>query len=105
MKLVITGDLHLDNYYGIGNINPRTGLTYRFADFLSNFDIICQYALEHGDLLVILGDVFHPRDPKGDIRRAFAKILKNVMKKLPVIIIIGNHDLFYQKGTGHTVIC
>lgn len=104
MKIVITADLHLANDHKIGGTNPKTGLTYRFEDYLRNLDTICQHVIEEADMLVIAGDIFHSRKPSETVRRDFAKCIRKVLDaKKKVLILIGNHDLYYQQGLAHTL--
>lgn len=103
MKIVVTADLHLDNDHEIGGINPRTLLARRFEDYLRNIDLIFNYACQHADVLILAGDIYDSRVPSETIRQEFNKRLKDVIKKIPVIILVGNHDLYYKEGLAHTL--
>jgi len=46
------------------------------------------------DLLVIAGDIYDTYDPSNDVRAFFSRqVSKLVAAKIPVIILVGNHDI------------
>jgi exonuclease SbcD len=94
VKLLHFSDLHLgvDNY---GTIDARTGLSSRVGDFLRVFDVIITDALTGGyDAVLFAGDAFKSRDPSSTLQREFARrINRLVAGGLPVVLLVGNHDL------------
>lgn len=94
MRLIHFSDLHLgiDNY---GTIDPETGLSTRVLDFLRAFDVIVDRAIaERFDAVLFTGDAFKNRDPSPTLQREFARrILRLAHAGIPIVILVGNHDL------------
>ncbi len=94
MRIVHFADLHLgvENY---GRIDPQTGLSTRLGDFLSAFDEVVDYALNQNvDLVLFCGDAYKSREPSQTHQREFAKrIWRLASNDVPVLLLIGNHDL------------
>jgi exonuclease SbcD len=94
MRLLHFSDLHLgvDNY---GVPDSRTGLTSRVGDFLKVFDVIIDRAIEgQYDAVIFSGDAFKNRDPSPTLQREFARrIVRLAAGGIPIVILIGNHDL------------
>lgn len=94
MRLIHFSDLHLgiDNY---GTIDPETGLSTRVLDFLRAFDLIVDRAItETFDAVLFTGDAFKNRDPSPTLQREFARrILRLAHAGIPIVILVGNHDL------------
>lgn len=94
MRLLHFSDLHLgvDNY---GSIDPRTGLSTRVADFLRSLDRIVDDAISSGyDAVLFSGDAFKNRDPSPTLQREFARrIVRLASANIPIVILVGNHDL------------
>ena len=105
MKILHFADLHLgvENYSG--GINPESGLSWRFHDFLSTFDEVVDYALsENVDLVLFCGDAYKSRDPSQTHQREFARrIWKLSSSGIPVFLLIGNHDLPNAFGRATTL--
>lgn len=74
--ITVASDIHL-------NINNR------FEDFCNALNQVADIA-NGGDLLLLLGDTYHLRNPKSREMNAFRDFLNKV--KVPVILLIGNHD-------------
>lgn len=104
VKFVHTADIHLgmENY---GKIDPKTGLNSRLGDFLRSFDAIINYALrEKADLFIFSGDAYKNRDPSPTYERAFAeRIYKLSAANIPVVLLVGNHDLPNTAGKANTL--
>src|SRR3990172_1237509 len=86
-------DLHvgMENY---GKIDPQTGISSRIRDFLDRLDEVIAYALDHdADLVIFAGDAFKTRDPDPTQQREFAKRIKGLADKVPVFMLVGNHDV------------
>ena len=105
MRILHFADLHLgvENYSG--GINPETGLSWRFHDFLSTLDEVVDYALsENVDLVLFCGDAYKSRDPSQTHQREFARrIWKLSSSGIPVFLLIGNHDLPNAFGRATTL--
>jgi len=94
MKILHFADLHLgvETY---GRIDPATGLSSRFLDFLAAFDQVVDYALENRvDLILFCGDAYKSREPNQTQQREFAKRINRLStSSIPVFLLTGNHDL------------
>ncbi len=94
LKVVHFADLHLgvENY---SHIDPATGLSTSFGDFLSTLDEVVNFALEwEADLVLFCGDAYKNRDPSQTQQREFARrIATLVARDIPVFLLVGNHDL------------
>lgn len=94
MRLLHFSDLHLgiDNY---GSLDPETGLSTRVLDFLRAFDAIVDRAIaERMDAVLFTGDAFKNRDPSPTLQREFARrILRLAQADVPIVLLVGNHDL------------
>ena len=93
IRLLHFADLHvgMENY---GRLDARTGTSSRVRDFLDRMDEVVDYALEHrADAAIFAGDAFKRRDPDPTQQREFASRLKRLADKMPVLLLVGNHDL------------
>jgi exonuclease SbcD len=94
IKLLHTADIHIgmENY---GRIDPATGINARVMDFLRRLSDIGDYAIEQGvDVFVFAGDAYRTRDPNPTYQREFARRIKKIADAgIPVILLVGNHDL------------
>ena len=93
IRLLHFSDIHIgmENY---GKLDPQTGVSSRIGDFLARLDEIVQYALDHdADLVVFAGDAFKTRDPDPTQQREFARRLKQLASRMPVFLLVGNHDI------------
>jgi exonuclease SbcD len=93
IRLLHFADLHvgMENY---GKLEPQTGISSRIRDFLDRLDEIVEFALAHeADLVVFAGDAFKTRDPDPTQQREFAKRIKKLADRVPVFMLVGNHDI------------
>lgn len=94
IKLLHTADIHIgmENY---GRVDPATGINARVMDFLRRLSDIGDYAIDRGvDLFVFAGDAYKTRDPNPTHQREFARRIKKIADAgIPVIMLVGNHDL------------
>jgi len=94
MKILHFADLHLgvETY---GRTDPTTGLSSRFADFLSTFDQVVDFALENRvDLVLFCGDTYKTREPSQTQQREFARRINRLTSSnIPIFLLVGNHDL------------
>jgi exonuclease SbcD len=104
IKLLHIADIHLgmENY---GKIDKKTGLHSRLSDFLNCFDYAIDFALKNKiDFFLFAGDAFKTRDPSPTYQREFAKRIKRIASaNIPVILVIGNHDLPNISGKADTL--
>jgi exonuclease SbcD len=94
IKLLHTADIHIgmENY---GRVDPATGINARVLDFLRRLSDIGDYAIEQGvDVFIFAGDAYRTRDPNPTYQREFARRIKRIADAgIPVILLVGNHDL------------
>ena len=104
IKIIHLADIHLgmENY---GTTDRKTGLNSRLLDFLRNLDYVVDYTLKNKvDFWLFAGDAFKTRDPSPTQQREFAKRIKKVAAAgIPVIIVLGNHDLPNASGKADTL--
>ena len=101
IKILHFADLHIgmENY---GRLDPQLGVSSRIRDFLDRLDEVVAYAFDHdADLIIFAGDAFKTRDPDPTQQREFAKRIKQLADKIPVFMLVGNHDVpgMAQKAT------
>jgi exonuclease SbcD len=93
IRVLHFADLHvgMENY---GRLDPQTGISSRIRDFLDRLDEVVQYAFDHdADLVIFAGDAFKTRDPDPTQQREFARRIKGLADKIPVFMLVGNHDI------------
>jgi exonuclease SbcD len=94
MKILHFADLHL-GVESYGRIDPATGLSSRFHDFIAALDQVVDYALQNKvDLVLFCGDAYKSREPSQTQQREFAKRINWLSTSgIPIFLLIGNHDL------------
>jgi len=94
MKILHFADLHL-GVESYGRIDPTTGLSSRFHDFLSALDQVIDYARQNKvDLVLFCGDAYKSREPSQTQQREFAKRINWLSTSgIPIFLLVGNHDL------------
>lgn len=99
MRLLVFSDGHVGDY-AEGSIDPATGLNTRLLDTLAVWDWIHDLALsQKADGVVFGGDRFKPHRPPTWMRDlADAKITKFERDGIPLVCLLGNHDLFDKAG-------
>ena len=116
MRILHFGDLHfgMENY---GRIDPKTGLHSRFGDFSNSFKTIIDYAVGNTkrneppinkegavDMVIFAGDAFKTRDPSPTYVRAFAEGIRVIADAgIPMVLLVGNHDLPNATGKANTL--
>jgi DNA repair protein SbcD/Mre11 len=94
IKLLHTADVHvgMENY---GRVDPATGINARVMDFLRRLNDMADYAIQQGvDVFIFAGDAYKTRDPNPTYQREFARRIKGIADAgIPVILLVGNHDL------------
>ena len=103
MRLLHFADLHL-GVESYGRIDPDTGLSSRFIDFLKTFDEMVDYAIESKvELALFCGDAYKTRDPTPTQQREFARRISRLSShNIPIFLLIGNHDLPNALGRATT---
>jgi len=94
LKILHFADLHL-GVESYGRIDPTTGLSSRFHDFLSALDQVVDYARQNKvDLVLFCGDAYKSREPSQTQQREFAKRINRLStSSIPIFLLIGNHDM------------
>ena len=94
MKIIHFADLHL-GVESYGRIDPASGLSSRFLEFLSALDQLTDFALKNRvDLVLFCGDAYKSRDPSQTQQREFAKRISRLSSSgIPIFLLVGNHDL------------
>lgn len=103
MKLLHFSDLHIgmENY---SRLDPQTGLSTRLLDFFQTFDFIVEKAIEENiDAVLFAGDAYKTRDPNPTQQRGFGERIRKLAKKIPVILVVGNHDTPNAEGKANTL--
>ncbi len=104
LNLLHLADIHfgMENY---GRLDPATGLNRRLLDFSRSVHHAIDYALENDvHLAVFAGDIYKHRDPDPSWQREFARCVRRLVEaQVPVVILIGNHDLPNTLGKAHAV--
>src|SRR5436190_1498092 len=91
IRLLHLADLHLgvENY---GRLDPQRGVNSRVGDFLRCLDAAVEQAGEV-DLILIAGDIYKTCQPTPTVQREFADRMKRMVRRCPVFIVTGNHDV------------
>ncbi len=103
MKLLHFSDLHIgmENY---AKLDPETGLSTRLLDFFNTFDFIVETAFkEDVDAVIFAGDAYKTRDPNPTQQRGFGERIAKLAKKIPVVLVVGNHDTPNAEGKANTL--
>src|SRR5919201_6487466 len=104
LRLLHLADVHfgMENY---GRLDAATGLNRRLLDFARSVHCAIDYALAHGvHLAIFAGDIYKHRDPDPSWQREFAVCVRKLTTAhVPVVILVGNHDLPNTIGKAHAV--
>ena len=97
-----------DTHFGVelyGKLDPDTGLNSRLKDFKQSLLTAMDMALKADiDLAVFAGDAYKTRDPRQTDQREFADCIRHLTEKdIPVVMLVGNHDMPAIKGRAHAV--
>lgn len=93
IRLLHFADVHvgMENY---GRLDVDSGTSSRVRDFLDRMDEVIEYALDNqADIAIFAGDAFKTRDPNPTQQREFAIRLKRLADHMPLLLLVGNHDL------------
>jgi exonuclease SbcD len=97
-----------DTHFGVelyGRLDPDTGLNTRLKDFKRSLLKAIDLALEAGiDLAVFAGDAYKTRDPRQTDQREFADCIRRLTDAgIPVVLLVGNHDMPAIKGRANAI--
>ena len=101
MKILHVSDTHLG--YSAYRKSTEEGINQREIDVYNAFEQFIDYALElKPDLVIHCGDLFDSVRPNNRaITFAIGQIVRLSEKKIPLVIISGNHEHPKLKETGH----
>lgn len=104
VKILHFADAHID-IATYGKHDPETGLPVRVLDFLKALDTIVETAIsEKVDLVIFAGDAYKDRTPSPTFQREWGKrIIRLPMAGIPVLLLVGNHDISPASGRAHTL--
>ena len=104
VKILHFADAHID-IATYGKHDPETGLPIRVLDFLTALDTIVDTAIsEKVDLVFFAGDAYKDRTPSPTFQREWGKrIIRLPMAGIPVLLLVGNHDISPASGRAHTL--
>ena len=104
VRLLHFSDAHVDiaNY---GRHDPETALPVRVMDFLRALDQIIDSAInESVDLVIFAGDAYKDRNPQPTFQRAWGqRIMRLSDVGIPIIMLVGNHDVSPAAGRANTL--
>ena len=104
IKILHFADAHIDmaNY---GRHDPVSGLPLRVLDFLKSLDTIVDTAIEERvDLVLFAGDAYKDRNPAPTFQREWGRrIMRLSRANIPVLLLVGNHDLSPALGRAHAL--
>ena len=93
IRLLHFADVHvgMENY---GRLDLESGTSTRVRDFLDRMDEVIDYGINNkADIAIFAGDAFKTRDPNPTQQREFATRLKRLADHMPLLVLVGNHDL------------
>jgi len=104
VRVLHIADLHIgvENY---GHFDVTRGMHTRLIDFLARFDEAIDIGIARGvDLVLIAGDMFKNRNPPPRLQREFAERIRRLHeRKIPVLMVVGNHDVAPGRDSANSV--
>lgn len=104
VRVLHIADLHIgvENY---GHFDVTRGMHTRLIDFLARLDEAIDIGLAAGvDLVLIAGDMFKNRNPPPRLQREFAERIRRLHEhKIPVLMVVGNHDVAPGRDSANSV--
>ena len=97
-----------DTHFGVelyGKLDAVNGLNTRLTDFRKSLEQCIEIALERGiDLAVFAGDAYKNRDPRQTDQREFVACIRKLTDRgVPVVMIVGNHDMPNVRGRANAI--
>lgn len=104
VKILHFADAHI-NMANYGRQDPQTGLPMRVVDFLKSMDTIVDAAInEQVDLVIFAGDAYKDRNPAPTFQREWGRrIMRLSQEGIPVVLLVGNHDLSPSMSRAHAL--
>ncbi|MCB2178491.1 exonuclease SbcCD subunit D [bacterium] len=104
VRILHFADAHI-NMANYGRQDPETGLPMRVVDFLKSLDEIVDTAInEKVDLVIFAGDAYKDRNPAPTFQREWGRrIMKLARAEVPVVLLVGNHDLSPSISRAHAL--
>ncbi len=104
IRFIHTADIHfgMENY---GRINSQTGIHTRLLDFQKAFNFCIDSAIEKQvDFFLFAGDAYKTTTPSPTQQKLMINCLLRLHKaRIPVILVIGNHDNPLSFGKAHSL--
>ncbi len=104
IKFIHTADIHfgMENY---GKIDPKTGIHSRLLDFEKVFNYCIDHAIKNEvDFFLFSGDAYKTTTPTPTQQKLFLRcMLRLYNAKIPVVIVVGNHDNPLSFGKAHSL--
>jgi len=104
ISFIHTADIHfgMENY---GKIDPKTGIHSRLMDFDRALNFCIDHAIqEKVDFFLFSGDAYKTAHPTPTHQRLLLNCFLRLFKaKIPLIIIVGNHDNPLSFGKAHAL--
>lgn len=104
IKFVHTADIHygMENY---GKIDAKTGIHTRLLDFDYAFNACITRAIkENVDFFLFCGDAYKTANPSPTQQRLLFKALLRLQQaRIPIILVVGNHDNPLTFGKAHAL--
>jgi len=104
VRVLHIADLHIgvENY---GHFDVTRGMHTRLIDFLARLDEAIDIGIARGvDVVLIAGDMFKNRNPPPRLQREFAERIRRLHeRKIPVLMVVGNHDVAPGRDSANSV--
>ncbi len=104
VQVLHVADLHIgvENY---GQFDVARGMHQRLIDFLQSLDTTVDYAIaQRVDLVLVAGDMFKNRSPMPRHQSEFAARIRRLHDHgIPVLMLIGNHDVAPGRDSANSV--
>ena len=104
VRVLHIADLHIgvENY---GHFDVTRGMHTRLIDFLACLDEAIDIGIARGvDVVLIAGDMFKNRNPPPRLQREFAERIRRLHEhKIPVLMVVGNHDVAPGRDSANSV--
>lgn len=104
LRVLHFADAHIDiaNY---GRYDPQLALPVRVVDFLQSLDTIVNTAVDEAvDLVIFAGDAYKDRNPHPTFQREWGRRMMRLSQAgIPVLLLVGNHDVSPAAGRAHTM--
>jgi len=104
VRVLHIADLHIgvENY---GHFDVTRGMHTRLIDFLARLDEAIDIGITRGvDFVLIAGDMFKNRNPPPRLQREFAERIRRLHElKIPVLMVVGNHDVAPGRDSANSV--